>query len=868
MTTHHRFVSLSLALATLCLVLAKAEAQPLNSSTVEDMVATADEQLELHRPYNALEWYKKAYDEEKSPELAFRIAELNFELRDYRKAVSYFQRAMRKAADGEMVEGLYYMGVAHKMEGNYGEAVEALKEFMQMDPGHELVDRAKLEIAGAQMALKMTEPPRIKVENAGRQVNTSNQEYSPSMAPDGSLYYAGFGKSGYVKEEGEDARSISIYKSAASESGEYGKGKALPKAINRGGFQTSNVAIGPSGATMLFVRTVLEGAEEVQADIYYAAQQSGNRWGGAEPVENVNGDYLAKHPAFGELFGKEVMFFASDMEGGQGGLDLYYATKLGEGQYDRPVNLGEAVNTPYDDVTPFYKDGTLYFSSNGYPTLGGFDVFSTEWSGDSWSAPANMGKGFNSSYDDRYFQLDETGKNGVLTSNRPPTRSVKSKTCCDDVFLLNVEPIIVQLLTTTLDEDGQLLNEVTIDLASVSDGDTTVLSRKLNPKGNRFDFELVDGQNYVLLASRDGYLPTSTEFNTVGVTEPGEMSKTLVLTRKPEEVVASTGDDEETIELTLNQPIRLANIYYDFDDDKILPDAEPDLQYILDLMQQYPEMVVELGSHTDARGKDSYNQVLSQRRAQSAVDWIAARGIDRARLRARGYGEEVILNQCENGVRCDDDEHRFNRRTEFRILEGPTSIQVKKLTKTRKVPDRGALPTVQDTTPPTGFTIQRGEQRIVVGDGGEEVRSAKKLSLKEQLTERYTENKFNGFIKDDLSSLYYEKDLTGVPLLEFEERRVSFGEVKKGDKREHRYVFKNVGNVPASIGIVSACSCTTLDWTKGEITPGEYGYVNAVFDSSEKDAGELIVIDIILDQEAPSGNGIIERVQYDFELVE
>ena len=342
------------------------------------------------------------------------------------------------------------------------------------------------------------------------------------------------------------------------------------------------------------------------------------------------------------------------------------------------------------------------------------------------------------------------------------------------------------------------------------------------------------------------------------------MDKAIVLTRREVKNEVREGEGEETIELTLNQPIRLANIYYDFDDDKILQDAEPDLQYILDLMKDYPEMVVELGSHTDARGKDSYNQVLSQRRAQSAVNWIAARGIEGGRLKAVGYGEQQILNQCVNNVRCSDDEHRFNRRTEFKILEGPTTIQVKKLTRTRKTPDRGSLP-VMDTVPATGFTIQRGEQRVVVGDGG--MRTRDEVSTLPPIPAA-PENKYNGRISDDLSSLYYEKDLAGVPLLEFDERRINFGEVVKGDKREHRYTFTNTSSVPASIGIVSACSCTTLDWTKGEIAPGESGYVNAIFDSSEKDAGELIVIDIILDQEAPSGNGIIERVQYDFELVE
>jgi len=197
----------------------------------------------------------------------------------------------------------------------------------------------------------------------------------------------------------------------------------------------------------------------------------------------------------------------------------------------------------------------------------------------------------------------------------------------------------------------------------------------------------VDDVTYVIVAKREGYSTASVELNTLGITEPTSIEKTLVVTKK---IIENTTPAEETIEITLNQPIRLANIYYDFDDDKILPASEPDLTYILNLMKEYPEMVVELGSHTDAQGKEGYNQTLSQRRAQSAVNWIQERGIDVSRLVAKGYGESNILNQCVNGVKCSDDEHRFNRRTEFKILEGPQTIQVKKLTKTRQLPNRNA----------------------------------------------------------------------------------------------------------------------------------------------------------------------------------
>ena len=839
-------------------VLAQAQAQPLTRSTYDDMIRVAEEQLDASRPYNALEWFKKAYEEEPSPALAYRMAELNFELRDYKKAVSYFKRAMRKAADGEMVEGLFYLGRAEKMQGNYGDALDAFREFKLMAPGHPFTERANIEVEGAQMAIKMVEPPRIKVENAGRAINSSNQEYSPVLAADGNLYYAGFGKNGYIKEEGDDAQSIRIYKAKAGGDGSYSKGTPLPKAINRAGYQTVNVAIDPQGDVMLFVRSELDGTIELESKIYYAVKGASGNFSKATLVTGLNGNYIAKHPAFGELYGKEVVFFTSDMDGGHGGQDLYYATKKGEGDYDSPINLGPDINTPYDDVTPFYNDGTLYFSTEGRPSLGGFDVYRSDWTGDKWSEPVNMGKGFNSSLDDRYFQLDKSGKNGVVASNRPPTRSVKSKTCCDDVFLLNVEPILIDLLALTLDGDGQLLEGVTVDLIQLSDGDSTVLSRKLNPEGNRFDFELVDDVSYVVVAKRDGYTDAKVELNTLGVTEPMSIEKTLVLTKEVVDEPTSTTPGEETIEITLNQPIRLANIYYDFDDDKILPASEPDLTYILNLMQEYPEMVVELGSHTDAQGKDSYNEGLSQRRAQSAVNWILQRGIDRNRLVAKGYGETNILNQCTNGVRCTDDEHRFNRRTEFKILEGPQTIQVKKLTKTRQLPSRNSLPQAVsvDTLPQKKKTILRPHK---IG----KVQKLKKATVKSVDISQKKKSAIN-----ELSSLYYEKDLEGVPVLQFNDRNIEFGTVKKGEKREHRYTFRNVGYTPASIAIVSACECTTLDWTRGEIGPGETGFINAIFDSSDKDAGEMIVIDIILDQLVSNGNGIIEQVQYTFELEE
>ena len=136
--------------------------------------------------------------------------------------------------------------------------------------------------------------------------------------------------------------------------------------------------------------------------------------------------------------------------------------------------------------------------------------------------------------------------------------------------------------------------------------------------------------------------------------------------------------------ISINQPIRLNNIYYDYNDAKILKESEADLDYLNELMIQYPTMVIELSSHTDSRGNDEYNLALSQRRAESAKIYLLSKGVADERIQPVGYGETVLLNKCVNDVKCTDEEHRFNRRTEFKIVSGPTSIEIRKqITKER-----------------------------------------------------------------------------------------------------------------------------------------------------------------------------------------
>ncbi|NNE30482.1 MAG: OmpA family protein, partial [Saprospiraceae bacterium] len=406
-----------------------------------------------------------------------------------------------------------------------------------------------------------------------------------------------------------------------------------------------------------------------------------NGWGPANPLEKVNGEFIVRQPAMGELYNNQVLFFSSNKEGGFGGYDLYYATFDGE-TFSEAVNLGETINTPGNEEAPYYIAGTLYFSSDRHLGMGGFDIFNSVWNGSNWSAPNNIGKPYNSPADDMYFRIDEEGYTGLLVSNREGTSSVESKTCCDDIWLVSKEKIILELVTNMFDQETQKpLNSVKIVLSDFTADEVGESKTRVKQDTNSYSFSLITDKAYKIIASREGYFSDTLEFNTVDVTESQIFQKNISLKPLPPEPV------DEYEEYTINEPIRLNNIYYDYDDDKILLDAEQDLTIILELMNEYPEMVIELSSHTDSRGLGRYNEDLSQRRANSAKAWLVNNGVTSERIQPVGYGESVILNKCVNGVKCTDEEHRFNRRTEFKIVDGPTTIQIKKTRLIKRTPN-------------------------------------------------------------------------------------------------------------------------------------------------------------------------------------
>ncbi len=845
-----------------------AVAQPLNKATPRMMLKTAQAQLDKQDAYQAVVWFDKYYQETKDEAVNRDMAYLHQELRDYKKAATVFKRYLgpRKDKDNEFVEDRYDYGRMLKMTSKYEEALEQFELFLKNSKDEDKRAMAEQELEGLKMAMAWgvteddgEEVNGLKIERL-KKLNGKYSEYGPVLYKD-QIYYAGFGDVDEVIEAAAgDIPYVQIYSASKGAKG-WDKGEPLGIKINRDDFQTSNPAFSEDGNTMYFTRALLKGNKVELSKIFYA-EENGGSWGAANEVliGFEGSEFIAKEPSVGELFGKEVLFFVSDMEGGEGGDDIWYATKKGKGVYGDPINLGPRINTPGNEVTPFYREGALYFSSTGLAGLGGLDIFTSTWNGQQWSAPKNMGKGYNTSLDEQSFYLDKEGMNGVFVSNRPRTTSLKAKTCCDDIYAIEIPPVTADLLAMVYKgSDKKALKGATVGIYEVVNNKPGNPSSQSNKKGNEFEFGLGPDISYIAVATKKGYAPDTISFNTLNLKESIAIEKKFYLEKAapppPPEPVAPPEPEYEEITVETNTPIRLSNIYYEYNDDKILQEAEGDLSVLLDLMTRYPDMVIELSSHTDYRGKDLYNKSLSQRRAESATNWLLAKGIASERIIPKGYGEtspaKVVADQVvdypflkadwvltEDFIRAlQTDEqregaHQINRRTEFKIISGPTSIKIKKMEKRQKV-----------VAPPKAAPKPKSK-------------------TKKRIPKKKTKSKSSKSRGSNPAPVALAK-------MVFEDIMVDFGTVKRGEKREHTYKFTNQGDVDLIIELVTACDCTTLDYSTEPVGPGEGGSIHAIFDSKDKESGETIDIDIILLNESPdTGYQVVERVSYKFEIEE
>lgn len=655
-------------------------AQPIREFSFEQKLEAARIAEEQENYAGALHWYEDIYDELKQDKnnrrgnpmldkFALKIAEMEYLIRDYEAAEKRYKRVLDKDDEMMFSDFRYMYGLALKSNAKYTEALQEFNKLISLTEDESLIADAEFQIQGIEMLRTMEPNVETAIAVLDESINSPSGEFSPRLGADGNLYYGSLNRKTIIRIDSgdDDEYHAKIYMATRNDEGKFEDGEELDQNINRLGFHNAQLAFSRDGRTMYFTRTQTTGTEITSTQILVSHKRESG-WTAATPVVGINGDWNTKHPAVGQLFGQTVLFFVSDMEGTLGGFDIFYSNIKGDGSLSSPVNLGDKINTPGDEFSPFYYEGTLYYSTDGRPTIGGLDIYYSIWDGSKWSTPESMGLGYNSSSDDLYFAMNPDGLSGFFVSNRPTEdkRRLESKTCCDDIFEFQIRQIVIDLLAVVVDEEDAPLDAATIRLENVSDPINYPPDSKFNSLGNEFQFLLDPDFSYQAITTRDGYIPDTIEFNTAGILDNYTVKKKITLKPKP----------SETRIVTVNEPIRLDNIYYDFDDDKILPDAEDDLEFLFDLMEEYPDLVIELSSHTDSQGDNRYNIDLSQRRAESAKSWLVERGVDEDRIKPVGYGERVILNKCKNRVPCTDEEHRFNRRTEFKIIEGPQTIEI------------------------------------------------------------------------------------------------------------------------------------------------------------------------------------------------
>lgn len=495
-------------------------------------------------------------------------------------------------------------------------------------------------------------------------INTDYSDFGPAFygdkivfaSSDSSMQFSGerpLDVSGWDKQP-----FLDLYQATLDENMNLGNVEALKGDVNSL-YHESTPVFTKDGKTMYFTRNnYFNGKKRSDKDQVvrlkiFKATKNGDRWENIKELPFNSDSYSVGHPALNAE--ENRLYFASDMPGTRGMSDIWYVKILGEDIYSKPVNMGEVINTPARETFPFVsKENHLYFSSDGHAGFGGLDVFMTQLHpGDSHGAILTLGEPINSPKDDFSFIIKD-GRIGYFASNRDGEGS-KS----DDIYQIWERCQITIQGPVTDDATGELIMGAEVTLMDSNNNEVETII--LGPDAF-YTLQLNCNEQYILRVKKEGFIPKEevieTPKNPKIIEMPVTLSVPITLTH------SDTCPPED-----LGCRLTLQPIYFDYDKSNIRPDAEIELAKILAALEEYPTLKIHIESHTDSRGKDSYNLKLSEQRAQSTLQWLLSKGVARNRLSAKGYGETQLINKCSNNVPCSEEEHQLNRRSMFLIKE-------------------------------------------------------------------------------------------------------------------------------------------------------------------------------------------------------
>ena len=614
----------------------------------KSQLKTADKKYEKYSYIDAIAIYEKvAKKGYKSTELFQKLGNSYYFNGELDKAAHWYKELFNL---NEKVEPEYYF--------RYAQSLKALKEYENANKYLEIFAKTS-NAPRADGFLNDTNYLKKIEANLGKYtlktitINSEYSDFSPSFFND-QIVFASARKKGaiYGKVHSWTNQNFTdLYVATRNADGSFSSVENLSKDLNTK-FNESSPVFTKDGKTMYFTRNNFnngkkgkDGEKTMLLKIYTASLVDG-KWANIIELPFNSDNYQVAHPALSA--DEKTLYFASDMPGGLGGSDLYKVSIQEDGTFGNPKNLGNIINTPARESFPFVGyDNTLYFASDGHLGLGGLDVFETKFSNGTYSKPLNLGKPINSAMDDFGFIVNDKNV-GYLSSNR------EGGSGFDDIYSFTVcfqriDGVISDFTTK------EVLPNAKVELY---DEQMKKLSEVLADDKGYYSFTADCNHKYTVRASKEEY--ESNEKMVITTIEAGKTKVDNALNRTVFPINEGT-DLAKIFDISL--------IYFDLDKWNIRQDAAKDLQKIIEVMQQYPNMTIAIRSHTDSRQTHKYNELLSDRRAKSTLEFMVKNGIERNRLNAKGYGEIQLVNGCADGVTCSEEEHQKNRRSEFIIVK-------------------------------------------------------------------------------------------------------------------------------------------------------------------------------------------------------
>lgn len=621
----------------------------------------------------AIEWLEEEIKIVKSENIlarkSFMLGQCYMKLQNYSQAQNWFQNSVRYNYGPEALSGV---AQSSKYKEDYIKAIEMYKKIAETTGRYQEIQK---EIQICQMALdNKIKGSDYKINRL--MLNSSVSEYAPAIYDDFFLVFTSerteaTGKNNYLWT-GQKFSDLFIVPKNSSEVRKFDS--QINTIHNEGTAWFSK-----SFDKMYFTRCYSESSTSDNYCKLMTADRIGGIWGVPEVLPFIKENINYGQPTLIE--NDSILVFSADLDEPGGPKNLYYSELLSDSEWSEPEKMPLNINSPGNEIFPTGDGDTLYFSSDYWTGQGGYDIFKTYLNEDkSWTTPVNLGYPINSGADDFSFVVDYTAKlpNGIIQQGYfVSSREGLGK---DDLYYFKKSAPSKDTLTEDIKKTKKLLY-VTVKtftpeyavkdepnselIGRIPLGETLIKLQDLNGKTISTGYADINGFYYTLLPLNTSVKIIAAKLNYLNATETVVTEEIVFL----EDETSKTVNKELILDkMYVDREINLQNIYYDFDKWDIKEEAQPTLDALVKILVDNPQINIQLASHTDCRGGDDYNQELSQKRAQAAVDYLESKGINPSRLRAKGFGKSKLIDFCECSL-CTEEQHQTNRRTTFSIIK-------------------------------------------------------------------------------------------------------------------------------------------------------------------------------------------------------